>query len=311
MEITHLQAILKIRISNYLLNQLDNVHFNIHMDEVGDIDYQFLFLDSETLVINAHYPINSKRFENCEFDENFTKEVCTRILYRDEFNVMIHNFYLIFQIADPAGFEITNVTILIDGYDKKFVFSNSLLTPFSVENIKNETNQYAKLFKTIEVTNVINWFKGLKEFWDEISVSRTGVSINYLKYFYEASGPLNSLWLCMALEALLVTNQNFSKNQIYGKLRYFISEEEVDSRTLKKLVENFYSFRSKIVHGKINLYRPTLIHNASKEVDLLDDSMFSNESFGYFALRLCLQYMIKNNIYSLDFEEEITYKLKK
>jgi hypothetical protein len=310
MGMTHLQAKLSVRISDFLYKQLDNAKFNIYMDEVGHVDYHFSFLDGETLILDAHYPVDAKRFENSDFDEVFTKEACTRVIYRDEFNVMIHNFYLAFQMADPAGFEITNVTILIDGYDKKFVFTKRLLNPFSVENLVDEESRFAGLINRIDINRVINWLKGLKDFWDEIAPSKIGISINYLRYFYEESGPLNCIWLCMALEALLVTNQNFSKNQIYGKLRYFISEEDIDSKTLQKLVDNFYSFRSKIVHGKLNLYRPTLIHNATKDVDLLEDLIMSNESFGYLALMVCLHYMIKNNTHNLDFEEEIIYKLK-
>lgn len=310
MEMTHLQAKLTVRISNFLYKQLNNVTINIHMEEVGDVDYYFSFIDEETMLVDAHYPIDAKRFENFNFDEIFTKGAVTRVIYRDEFNVMIHNFYLVCQIADPAGFEITNVKIFIDGYDNKFVFRERLLNPFSVENLVNGENQFARLIKRIDVISVINWLKGLKDFWKEIALSKTGTSINYLRYFYEDNGPLNCLWSCMALEALLVTNQNFSKNQIYGKLRYFIDEEEIDSKTLQKLVENFYSFRSKIVHGKLNLYRPTTIYNASKEVNVLEDSIISNESFGYLALRICLHKMIGNNTHDLDFEERIVYTLK-
>ncbi|WP_213516970.1 HEPN domain-containing protein [Paenibacillus montaniterrae] len=306
----HLQAILTIRISDFLYKQLNNVTFNIHMNEVGDIDYYFSFIDEKTMQIDAHYPIDAKRFENSVFDEVFTKEACTRVIYRDEFNVMIHNFYLACQISDPAGFEITNIKILVDGYDKKFVFTKSLLNPFSVGNLVDEKNPFSRLIDRIHVNSVIDWLKGQKDFWKEVAQSKTGISINYFRYFHEENGPMNCLWLCMALEALLVTNQNFSRNQIYGKLRYFIDEEEIDSKTLQKLVDNFYSFRSKIVHGKLNLYRPTMIHNATKEVDILEDSITSNESFGYLAVRICLYNMIKNNIHNLDFEEEIIYKLK-
>ncbi|MCM3747902.1 HEPN domain-containing protein [Paenibacillus pasadenensis] len=280
------------------------------MEDVGDVDYYFSFIDEETMLVDAHYPIDARKFENSDFDEIFTKEAVTRLIYSNEFNVMIHNFYLVFQIADPAGFEITNFKIFIDGYDTEFVFRERLLNPFSVENLVNRENQFARLINRIDIISVIDWLKGLKDFWTEIALSKTGTSINYLRYFYEDNGPLNCLWLCMALEALLVTNQNFSKNQIYGKLRYFIDEEEIDSKTLQKLVENFYSFRSKIVHGKLNLYRPTMIYDASKEVNTLEDSMISNESFGYLALRVCLHTMIGNNIHDLDFEERIVYSLK-
>ncbi|MET3210669.1 UNVERIFIED_CONTAM: hypothetical protein ABIC26_003630 [Paenibacillus sp. PvR008] len=307
MNSANLQADLKVRVSEFIYEQIQNKSFAIPMNDVGEIEYFFKFTDQDILTVKAMFPVDCPRFEDEQFDEVFTKSAVTRLIFRSEFDVMIHNFFLAFQIADPAGFDIVHKTIYVDEKES-YAMGIHLHTPFAVEELY-ENEVFENLLEPLNVEIVLDWLIKQKDFWGEIANSKTGTALNYLRYYFENKSPLGTLWLCMALESLLVENQNFSKNQIYGKM-FFLTEGKIDKDMLKGFVDRFYSFRSKIVHGKLNLYRPTLIHDADDEVNKLDDSINSNETFGVFSLFICLHFMINNGMHALNFEEQIVYKLK-
>ena len=132
--------------------------------------------------------------------------------------------------------------------------------------------------------------------------------IYYLRYFHYDKSPLAYMWLAMALEAMLVTSDKFQKSQISGKLKVLFKEfyNEID---MNKFVEEFYQLRSKIVHGKQRLFRPTILHDALKTVEKLDGIFSKNGIFAYKAIIFCIQYMVNTDKDELKFKEEIRYYL--
>lgn len=228
-----------------------------------------------------------------------------KLLYVEEFEVRLHDIFLALQIAAPAEVNFVKMDIFQDGELVKNKFHDQLVTPeFALCGVED----YDSMINTVEFIKVWQWLRLVKDFWMETPNSKTGVLLNYFRYFYYDKPPLAILWLVMALEAILVTNQSFSKNQIVGKLSVLLNNKLTQEK-IKDLVEELYNLRSKIVHGKQRLFRPTMLNDGLSNVVELYCKIANNGAFAYAAVINCIHYMVLHNVQNLNFTEKLVYEL--
>ncbi|MFJ8531675.1 hypothetical protein [Bacillus sp. NPDC094106] len=301
-----LNALIKIRGDfKWIRNQLHKTKVYVPMGIIEDQLFEF-FVKDNFIIIKCNIPLNQSNLEEKDFDEIFTREIVETKLYEQEFRVRLHDIFISLQIAKPNCIDFTNISLYSNEREIPTLYYNSLFSPYALEDTEE---QFDNIYETLDFIVVWEWLKKQQEFWLEVPSTKIGRFLNYVRYIYYDSGVLSSLWLSMALESLLVENQSFSKSQMTGKL-YELLKEHFSREEIKKYVNRFYELRSKIAHGNLNLYRPTLIYDAIKEVANLDDKLILNNSFGISAVIFCLQYMIIHNLQTLEFEEDISYILK-
>jgi Apea-like HEPN len=301
-----LEAVIQIEGNiEWIRNQLHNLKIYVPMELIEKQVCEFLVKD-ESIIIKCNVPSNKSKLDETKFDEIFTREVVERKLYEQEFRVRLHDIFISLQIANPKCVEFKQISLFSNKRRIPTLYYNSLNTPPMLELLEEPFNS---LYKTLDFIVVWEWLKKQQEFWVEVPSTNFGRFLNYVRYIYYDSGILSPLWLSMALESLLVKNQSFAKFQMAGKL-YELLKDYFSREEIKKYVNRLYELRSKIAHGNLNLYRPTLIHDAMKEVEHLDNNLISNNSFGIFSVIFCLQFMITNNLNKLEFEEDISYTVK-
>lgn len=301
-----LEAVIQIEgDQEWIKNQLHNVKIDVPMGIIENQEFEFLVKD-KSIIVECNIPLNKSKLDDKEFDETFTREVVEPLLYRDEFRVRIHDIFICLQIAKPNCVNFKEISLYSNKREIPMSFYNSLHAPFVLEIYEEP---FYRMYKTLDFTVVWEWLKKRQEFWVEVPRTNFGRFLNYVRYIYYDFGVLSPLWLSMALESLLVENQSFAKSQMTGKL-YELLKSNFSREEIKAYVSKFYKLRSKIAHGNLNLYRPTLIHNATKEVEDIDNELISNNSFGIFSVIYCLQFMIENNLEHFEFKEDIIYTIK-
>lgn len=138
--------------------------------------------------------------------------------------------------------------------------------------------------------------------------SKIGKAFNYISYVFTHDLVLNIIWIVMALESLLVENQAYSKISYMVKWLLYISIM-IYNLSSKKQFDEFYKFRSRIVHGKQSFCRSNCYFSWD-DVDLIDNKIMKFGRMVYEMLLLCMRYFIENNKYELCFDEIIEYRLK-
>ncbi len=289
----------------WLKNQLHNVKIDVPMEIIENQEFVFV-VKEKSIIIKCDIPLNQSNLDDKEFDETFTREAVESLFYRNEFKVRIHDIFICLQIAKPNCVNFNEISLYINKRKVPTLFYNNLHTPFDLEMYEEP---FRRMYETLDFIVVWEWLKKQQEFWMEVPQTNFGRFLNYVRYIYYDSGVLAPLWLSMALESLLVENQSFAKSQMAGKL-YELFKGNFSIEEIKVYVNKFYKLRSKIAHGNLRLYRPTLIHDALKEVEDIDNELISNNSFGIFSVIYCLQFMIMNNLNRLEFKEEIIYTIK-
>ncbi|HBJ1650197.1 TPA: hypothetical protein LA460_002386 [Clostridium botulinum] len=239
-----------------------------------------------------------KFFKTKENMLNFYKKL---LLY--EFEVRINDLFIALQIAQPARIDFLKIRLFQDEIESKPLYYEKLITP-ALASITIESNNRVH---TVDFLEVWNWLIKQNDFWCEVPEDKIGIFLNYFRYFHYDSSPLAFMWISMALESILVTN-NFQKSQLKGKLKVILKEQYSEAE-IDRFVNSFYDLRSKIAHGKQRLFRPTLLHDALSTVGKVDKVFWENGEFGYVALISCIHMMIRTNRSNLEFKESIIYTL--
>ncbi|WP_252254340.1 HEPN domain-containing protein [Clostridium sp. ZBS12] len=286
---------LEIPLTDIYTNSIKNLYFNIQNVR----DY---------INIEAEIDLEENRITKEDLQFFKTREVMEQTYKRilcDEFEIRINDIFLALQISQPGRFDFLKIRLFVDNIEKETSYYNKILTSAITENIRIYSN---KTIKTVEFNKVWKWLTEQKDFWNEVPDDKVGIFLNYFRYFNYDKSPLAIIWISMALESILVTNEKFSKSQLNGKLKIILDRYYTDDE-VDKNVNYFYKFRSKIVHGKQRLFRPTILHDALDSVAKIDEELSKSGEFGYIAMILCLHLMIEKNSNDLKFNEKIIYTL--
>lgn len=225
-----------------------------------------------------------------------------------EFEVRINDIFIALQIAQPARIDFMEIKLFLDEYEFSPLYYKNLRYPGITWIALDWGNYNKEIIKNMDFAKVWNWLLKQKDFWNEVPEDKMGIFLNYFRYFHYDRSPLAYMWLSMALESILVTNEKFSKSQISGKIKVLFQQFYNES-DINKFIEEFYQLRSKMAHGKQRLFRPTILHDAIEAVEKLDKVFFKNGTFAYTAVIFCIQFMINTDRIELEFREEIKYYL--
>ncbi|ERI05688.1 HEPN domain-containing protein [Aneurinibacillus aneurinilyticus] len=303
---TQLTAIMKTYSNSPLTDYIKPQKFFMPFEYIDDQECSIKCTNEGHIKIDVEILLGKSCLEG-DFTPPFTRENVEYLIFREEFYARIYDINFAMQIANPGKVAFNEVLILQDGKPCEYLKVNPMTPPYVVEyTFDEEINPKVDWIETFDWLVVWDWLREIPDFWREVAQSNIGRVFNYLRYFYNESSPLGIVWLSMSLESLLVTNQSFSKNQLAGKLTLLL-HDIFDKKYIVSNVEDFYKLRSKIVHGKQNLSRPSQIHYTS-ETESIDDKFLKIGSFGYLSLLYCLQFMINEGINELNIIEEIIYR---
>jgi hypothetical protein len=112
---------------------------------------------------------------------------------------------------------------------------------------------------------------------------------------------LDLVWALLGLEALY-THGNFGlQQQLADKTEVFLGKRT----THKAAVSRMYDFRSRFLHGDIDLLYPHNVHQQASRYDRFQNQMFESESTAISVLFATLQRMCVDDRYELKFSYQV------
>ncbi|NNU76554.1 HEPN domain-containing protein [Clostridium estertheticum] len=270
--------------------------------------------NENVLILKQIFSLSNNTIEDFNFNDIFNRESVNYAIMPQEFEVRLFDLFLAIQISRPGEMDFKNVkihknTINDENYKNVGPYYKGLNNPSftTLEFLDDKDKQ--KYYHQFDFEQVWCWLNNFDEFQTEVPKTKLGKALNYIRYMFIQDSIMNIIWIIMALESLLVENQTFNRNQLYGKINTLHKYFDIEPFS-KKEIKDLYEFRSKIVHGNQMIYRPTLQYNALNDVEVIDNKIEKYGRMAHEMFLLCIRYLIENNKYELSFDEIIEYKLK-
>lgn len=145
------------------------------------------------------------------------------------------------------------------------------------------------------------WLRGSRSMVDGVGVGRLGRALAALSHLttdtLSSSSSIDLFWVLLGLEALFAKGNVGLKEQLLGKSEVLLGPRLEN----KKLFGAVYDFRSRLIHGDVDLPVRFSRFNAAEKYESFHDELHRNEKVALAALVGTLQWMVMNNRYELDF----------
>ncbi len=165
----------------------------------------------------------------------------------------------------------------------------------------NAEFQWPTLHK-IKILDFYLWIKKIDGFDYGVAKSKLGIAYAAFSNLMSDGGSRGPLiWSLMALEALYCKGNVGLRQQLTEKTEIFLGKRN----THKKKFGAMYDYRSRFLHGDINLVFYHHIYDASSENERFENEFYDAEAMALSTLIATFQKMHIDNIYDLKF----SYKL--
>ena len=154
----------------------------------------------------------------------------------------------------------------------------------------------------INILDFYLWIKKIDGFDYGVAKSKLGIAYAAFSNLMRDGGSRGPLiWSLMALEALYCKGSVGLRQQLTEKTEVFLGKRNA----YKKNFGAMYDYRSRFLHGDINLVFNHHIYDASPENEKFEDEFYEAEAMALSTLIATLQKMYLDNVYDLKF----SYKL--
>lgn len=158
------------------------------------------------------------------------------------------------------------------------------------------------LIKMIDLKSTINWLAQFQEETDSISNSSIGRALNAYSYLFSTRGGSDDgaylFWTMVGIEAIFAEGSSNIMHQINLKTQTLLGKR-IDN---KKRFNAMYDFRSRFVHGDLDLNNKYYINDRSSEINKFWTDLFDNEHIAMSILIATFQELILRNSISLEFD---------
>lgn len=218
------------------------------------------------------------------------------------FQLFLYDLFISLNIVSPGCFDIFNWEIKNYGQEQ-LPQLHSFYFLMAREIIQNDFN--IQIDNSIE--KVISFIKKLYQNHDDLSDKAIVKALNTLMHFsLESHGrfnPESGLLLTYAIENLL--GGGIPQSLLVKRLSVIIGGTE--NIKIKSRIKSIYDWRNKVVHGEYKLPHPG-IYDVSDEFNLLHSEYFHISKYGFAAILLLAQVLLKNNSVGFCFTENYTFQ---
>lgn len=217
----------------------------------------------------------------------------------------IQNFFLTSNIAFPGALST----------EKGFVFIADKQTSVIIEGVYAEDVWHARekaiklrwpRLEQVSILEAWSWLSNAECLKDGIGEGPLGRAIaafsKIIKTDYSQDGSLDIVWALLGLEALYGKGNVGLREQLVAKTEVLLGKREANKKTFGKM----YDFRSRFVHGDIDLPLHYSPYDASPEFEKFHDDLYESENIAVATLIATFQNMIKNKRLILEFNYSLT-----
>jgi hypothetical protein len=202
-------------------------------------------------------------------------------------------------LAFPGGLDPTGATYLVDGRHRGS-------HPFHPSDLWWACEEAAKLgwpsIQQLSFEKSLTWLRALPGFRDGVphgTVGRAVSALSHLIGIQQSSSPGASLMWCMiGLEALYTRGKEGMSEQLYEKAQALLGS----IKTHKKSFRGLYSYRSRFVHGDLDIPLAYTPYDGVQDLQKIEDEAYDAALLAAALLVATLQAMIKHNLSDLHFQ---------
>ena len=235
---------------------------------------------------------------NTELLQIIDNEIFNRAFLTSIFQARLFNFIVFTQLAIPGSLNVDKGIFLKDSkFHSEFKSLNSNLSSLGYE----EKPIWPEPLK-LSIIKVWDYITKKTKILDSFSSSKIENGLNAFTYLFNDSNNFmqNLLWAMSGIQALYADSEVGIAYQIDRKSRLFIGD-----CNNKKIIKKLYDFRSKFLHGSMNIpINDGWLENDDE--DKFDDEFYRMDLLASKILTVTLQKIINMGLIDFDFE----FKLK-
>jgi hypothetical protein len=213
--------------------------------------------------------------------ENYVSLVAT------EFKIQLTNFLLFLQIAKPGAFRTREGDLFVN--DEYYGSYESISSIHQEAFLEIKKIGWPK-FKNLKYQDVITWYKQFNLSFEKMADRKAEIALNAFSYLFQdrTDMTLDLFWSLIGIEALYCTGKEGKAEQIFEKTQVVLGSIS----DFKKKVKTMYNFRSRLIHGDLNIPSAISKHFSLKEFEEYSDEFYDATIFSVAILTATLQELI-------------------
>jgi len=210
------------------------------------------------------------------------------------------------SIAKKGGIDYgQNPILFIDGKVYSSLASSIHSIGYGVEHAAKI--KWPKI-RMLDLRTTLTWLNKYQSQMDSLSSDKIGRAINaYSNLFTDIGDNSYSstlFWTMLGLEALFSAGSDNVLNQVNLKSQVLLGKR----KEFKKSFSEMYGYRSKFVHGALDINNKMVLHDRGERVNTHWINYYENEHLAIAIIIATFQKLIMKNLTELDFDLE--YKIR-
>lgn len=307
----HNDKIIEITI-NFLHNIIDEEIELVYSYENNKVICSFTLNEFVSKYINrinyernfdiVQYVLNNK--DNEGDVEQADRTICIDLTLQSNLATNFNNSYIALSLLHM--FFIVNISLpgLVDL--KKDNFTPTPLHAISLGEAWTFNNELGlELINFIELSSTVKWFNSLNLNTKQIATNNTERAIFAIFHIVDSFHLSSSsvLWISQALESLYDVPKGLILNTLVNRIILFLEIPNDKQKITKKALNMFYEYRSRFVHGDLNISLPLNNDILDDNFDSYFDDLLNILRIGLFFLVATFQKMIRDDIKEIKFKE--------
>ncbi len=283
----------------------------INIDTIGKFPVIIKYFQDNSSEKSKHFP-NTLTFEievptsydSIEIKSNSDEEISKidkiaiyESVVADSFREQIFYFLITTQIAKPGTIKTKEGKVFVDGKLEHYFYP--------VSNIHRESfNQIEKMkwpkLKNLKFLQVWNWFIEHSFIFDRHSKTKMELALNAYTHLYDENSidtVFDLFWALVGIEAIYCSGKEAISEQIFIKTQLVLGP----LNDYKKKLKQMYDFRSRLVHGDLNI-PPKHYSNDDSDDYTFHENLFDSAALAVAILTATLQVLISENKTELNFK---------
>lgn len=217
---------------------------------------------------------------------------------------LIHDFALAASISHPGCFDTAG--IITKSHDYEYSSNVGVITNTLTHVLaRSRANEWPPII-TLSIEDTWIWLQQLSGAEVGCGTGRVGRAVAALSYLAVrkdyASSPVDLMWALIGLESLFGKGTAGLKSQIIEKTKVLIGRPT----EYKKRFDSIYDYRSRFVHGDLDLpFSYCLYDRSSHKTDRFFSESTDCEEFASMILVSCIQQLVVRKLHSLEFEYHV------
>lgn len=260
-------------------------------------DYSLLIVEIDAENCARSIADSSQIPEDDPFETNLhivSEQVSTYVFQHE-----INNVLLIANILYPGAISAIEGYVMVNGEPAGGT------SPFYAEHLFGAVMAATDLgwpkFYAIPFVDAWRWLRHSGALSDGIGIGRLGRAIAALSHLttsnFEPTSSVGLVWILLGLEALYSRGNVGLKEQLLGKTESILGPRTEN----KKVFGGVYDFRSRLLHGDVDIPLRYSPFDAVKKFEDFHDELMKSEDLALATLIATLQWMARNDTQEMDF----------